>query len=218
MANQQNTKAQKAQKEVRKADVFESLKGIGETTAKAVSDDLIKETSKDFLRQLLGQKMGQNEKHYSGEVARGEDLEMDSIYSGQRQEQEKLQKQLSFERRLRDEESSLIERKSQELRLQLNAIMQEIKAVAASTPQLVEEVQVAMEQAPANPGIYHIFFFEKLLEFISNFKKNIEGANSWLHSANSRAQKKSFWGVYKSKQGGAKRLLSSEDYSQRSAG
>lgn len=220
MANSQSSqqiKREKVQKQLRKANVLESLKDIGGNTTKTVANDLLKETGKDFLRQLLGQRMAQ-QKNYSGEVGRGEALEMDSVFSGQREKEEKLQKQLSFERNLRQEEESLIERRSGELRIQLNALMQELQSVANATPALAEEIKIAVVQAPANPGIYHVVFFEKIIQFVRDYKKNIESAQTWLHSANSRAQKKSFWGQYKSKHGGAARLLSSEDYNARSAG
>lgn len=219
MANSQTqqNKAQKAAKELRKANVLESFKDIGASTTNTLKNDLLKETGKDFLKQLLGQRMAQ-QKNYSGEVQRGESLEMDRVYSGQQEEHEKLQKQLSFERRLREEEQALVSRKGQELKMQLNAILQEVMNVAKITPQLADELEIAAAQAPANPGIYHLFFFEKILLFVKDYKRNIESASSWLHSANTRAQKKSFWGQYKGKHGGASRLLSSEDFLQRSAG
>lgn len=219
MANSQTqqSKAQKAQKEARKASVLESFKDISSNTTNVIKNDLLKETGKDFLKQLLGQRMAA-QKNYSGEVGRGESLEMDSVYSGQREEHEKLQKQLSFERRLREEEQALISRKGNELKMQLNAIIQELVAVAKATPQLTEELEIAAAQAPANPGVYHLFFFEKILLFVKDYKRNIESASSWLHTTNSRAQKKSFWGQYKGKHGGASRLLSAEDFLQRSAG
>lgn len=215
---QQNSKRAKAQKELRKANVLESFKDIGTSTGKTLTNDLFKETGKDFLKQLLGQRLAKQQKNYSGEVGMGESLEMDSVLSGQREKEEQLQKQLSFERTMRAEEQSLIERRSQELRIQLNSLMQELQAVAASTPALAEEIKIAAVQAPANPGIYHIVFFEKIIQFVRDFKKNIESASSWLHATNTRAQKKNFWGTYKSKHGGASFLLSQEHYSQRSAG
>lgn len=220
MANSQNpqqVKREKAQRQLRKANVLESLKDIGGNTTKTLTNDLLKETGKDFLKQLLGQRISQ-QRNYSGEVPMGESLEMDRVLSGQQEKEQKLKKQLSFERGLRQEEESLIERRSQELRVQLNALMQELQAVAKATPALAEEIKVAAVQAPANPGIYHIVFFEKIIEFVRDFKKNIESASTWLHSANTRAQKKNFWGMYKSKHGGASFLLSQETYSQRSAG
>ena len=73
-------------------------------------------------------------------------------------------------------------------------------------------------QAPANPGVYHIVFFEKLLDFIKTFRRKIENADVWLQSSNKRAEKKNFWGTFTSKKGGTKFLLSQEHYVARSTG
>jgi len=61
-----------------------------------------------------------------------------------------------------------------------------------------------------------LIFFEKIIEFIRNFRKNIDSASTWLQSSNKRAEKKNFWAMYKKK--GSSFLLSGESYSQRSAG
>ncbi|MEK7497736.1 MAG: DUF5660 family protein [Patescibacteria group bacterium] len=212
----QKQSQKKTQKQLGKANVLESLKNIGSGTANTLGGEA-NQISKDFLAQLLGRARAQS-KNYSGEIGSGESVAVDDIYSGRRENEEKLQKQISFERRLFAEEQELVSRKSQELKMQLNALMQEVKNLAAATPKFVEEVEIATFQAPINPGVYHVIFFEKLIEYIKDFKKNIESASTWLHSTNTRAQKKSFWGQYKSKHGGASRLLSSEDYAQRSAG
>lgn len=196
--------------------MLESLKELGNDTARAFSDDLIKETGKDFAKQLFGNQFPTLEKNYSGEILPQEQLDIENVLNGQQEREDKLQRQLSLERRLRQEEQALFDKQSQELRLALHAITEEIKALASVTPKLAEELQIAAFQAPVNPGIYHISFFEKLLEYIKGFRKKIEDASTWLHATNRRAAKKGFWAQYQ-KHGG-RRLLSAEDYSQRSAG
>jgi hypothetical protein len=128
----------------------------------------------------------------------------------------KLEKQLVLERKLREEEKVRSERKGNELKLQLQAIIEEVAALAQNTQELAEEVQIATMQAPIEPGVYHLIFFEKLLEFIKSFRKNIGQAKVWLQSSNKRAQKKNYWASYK-KHGG-KFLLAADHYVSRSAG
>ncbi len=170
------TQKQKGQKLARQANVLESLKG-----------DLLGPTSEEFFNQLFGPKQ---EKKYSGDITPGESLEINDVYNGQAEENRKLKGQLGLERRLAQEEKARIEKKSNELRLQLHAIMQEVLALAQTTQNLGEEVEVAAMSAPANPGVYHVIFFEKLLEFIKSFRKNIEDAAIWMHASNKRAEKK----------------------------
>ena len=68
--------------------------------------------------------------------------------------------------------------------------MEEVVVLADTTQDLGAEVKVAAMQAPVEPGIYHVIFFEKLLEFVRSFRKKIEEASVWLYASNKRAQKK----------------------------
>jgi hypothetical protein len=211
-------KVQKAKtiKVARSANVLESLKDVGGAVTKSVTQDLLKGTSEEFLRQLFGP-TAPAQKH-SGEIMPGESVDFKDIYSGQVEENRKLKRQISFERNLSQEENRLVENKSNELRVQLQALMQEVAALARTTSGLSKEVQVASIQAPANPGIYHVIFFEKLLEFVRSFRKKVEHSEVWLASSNKRAGKKNYWSTYKGKGGGGSFLLSPDSYLQRSAG
>ena len=191
----------KAQKVLRQQNVLESLKDIGV------------ESSQDFIQELLGTRI---EKKYSGELSPGEALEVSEVFSGKRAENEKLRGQIAFERRLAEEEKRRVEEKGNDLKLQLHALMQEVYELAKTTQGLGEQVEVATMQAPANPGVYHVIFFEKLLEFVKSFRKKIENAGIWLHSSNKRAEKKNYWAMYKKK--GSSFLLAPDHYLQRSAG
>ncbi|MBI2065995.1 hypothetical protein HYT60_00605 [Candidatus Woesebacteria bacterium] len=203
----------KAQKVLRQQNVLESLKDIGAGTTKTLKKDLLAESSQDFFREILGTRI---EKKYSGELAPGEALEIGEVFSGKREGDEKLKGQLALERNLAQEEIRRVEEKGNQLKLQLQALMQEVYELARSTQNLGDEVEVATMQAPANPGVYHLIFFEKLLEFVKSFRKKIENAELWLHSSNKRAEKKNYWAMYKKK--GSSFLLAPDHYLQRSAG
>jgi hypothetical protein len=189
MDNNQN---QKPQKTVKRSSVLENLKDVGGNTSKVLKKDLAQGVSEEFINQLLGR------------------------FSGRREQTLKLEKQLALEKKLRAEEKIRSEKKGNELRLQLQAIVEEVAMLAQNTQELAEEVQVATMQAPIEPGVYHLVYFEKLLEFIRSFRKNIGQAKNWLHSSNKRAQKKNYWASYK-KHGG-KFLLAADHYVSRSAG
>jgi hypothetical protein len=208
-----NKQSQKPQKTIKRSSVLENLKDVGGNTGKTLKKDLVQGVSEEFINQLLGRKP---EKKYSGDITPGESLEFEDVFSGRREQTMKLEKQLALERKLREEEKVRSERKGNELRMQLQAIIKEVAALAQNTQELAEEVQIATMQAPIEPGVYHIIFFEKLLEFIKSFRKNIGQAKVWLQSSNKRAQKKNYWASYK-KHGG-KFLLAADHYVSRSAG
>ncbi|MFH1451453.1 MAG: DUF5660 family protein [bacterium] len=208
------TQKVKIQKATGRANVLEALRDIGSNTANTIKNDVVSETSKNILEQMFGQVPKQNK--YSAEITPGESLDFKDLYAGKHEENLKLRKQISLERNLANEEKARSIEKTNDLRVQLQALMQELLTLAKSTQGLGEEVEIATMQAPAQPGIYHLIFFEKLLDFVKSFRKKIDSASVWLQSSNKRAEKKNYWAMFKKK--GSSFLLSGESYSQRAAG
>jgi hypothetical protein len=203
----------KAFKNNKYSNVIESLKDVGSGTVKSVKEDFINKIPTDVMDQLFGSNTAKNT---SGEIIPGESLEFREVLSGVREEKEILQKQISFEKRLFEEEKIQVQKKTNELRVQLKVVMDEVFVLSKTTQDLGQEIQIATMQAPIEPGVYHVIFFEKLLEFIKSFRKKIEEASVWLHATNKRAEKKNYWSKFK-KHGG-KFLLSPDHYLTRSAG
>lgn len=199
-----------------KTDSFlESLRDIGGSGLDSVKRDVFQGIPNDFARQIFGFEKPPTKAN--GEIARGQSLDIDAVLEGQKAENQVLRARLAQEQSLREQERVLFAQKSQDLKMELGALVQEVGSLAKTTQGLSREVQIATFQAPANPGVYHVIFFEKLREFIQSFRKKIENASLWLQSYNQRAQKRrTFWGQVG--QSGSKRLLSPEDYLQRSAG
>ena len=194
-------------------NVIESLKDLGGDFG-SQSSDLLKTTSEDFFKELVGIKGPETKR--SGELKAGESVEMAAIISGKEEENKKLRVQISLERNLAADEKRLSEQKMQELRLQLQAISVEIAKLANSTGNLAAQAEISIMEVPINPGVYHVIFFEKVLEFLQSFRKKIDEAVVWLSSTNKRAEKKNYWSMYKKK--GSSFLLSPDHYLQRSAG
>lgn len=196
-----------------KRNIIESLKDIGGDFGNQ-GTDLLKGTSEDFFKELLGMRSAQVKR--SGEMVPGEFLDMSAVLNGKEEENKKLRDQISLERNLSFDEKRLSQEKMQELRIQLQAITVEIGKLAGSTGNLATQTEIAMVEVPVNPGIYHVIFFEKVLEFLQSFRKKIDQATTWLQSSNKRAEKKNYWSMYKKK--GSSFLLSPDHYLSRSAG
>lgn len=201
-------------KKVAHKNVLESLKDVGSSTGDTIKKDLLQQTSKDFIQQLLG--LQKQAKKYSGEVKMGESIEVDAVMKGKQEENIHLQRQITLERKLRAEEEKRSNERIGELRVHLQALTTEVKKLSQETEGLAEETQIATMQAVIEPGVYHVVFFEKLIEFIKSFREKIHDASVWLNSSNKRAEKKNYWARYKKH--GAKFLLSGEHYLTRSAG
>lgn len=190
------------QQNLRRQNVIEQLKDLGTQGAD------------DFFKQLLGTANYQEKR--SGDITPGESVSMSEMLSGRAEENRKLRNQIALERNMAAEESRQSQEKINALRVQLQALITEITKLSTSTSELAQETVVATMQLPAQPGIYHINFFEKMLSFVQSFRKKIDQAAVWLSGTNKRAEKKNYWAMYKKK--GSSFLLSPDHYLQRSAG
>ena len=208
-------KGQKAKtiSDLRRRNVLESIKDLGTGVGQSLKTDLLEKTSQEFLKEMFGVP---EKKQYSGDITPGESLDLTELLSGKSEENERLKGQIRIERSLHEEEKLFVQEKSDQLKVQLHALMQEVLALAKTTQSLGKEVEIASIQAPANPGIYHIVFFEKILAFLRSFRQKIDQAGLWLQSSNKRAEKKNYWSMYKKK--GSSFLLAPDHYLQRSAG
>ncbi len=195
-----------------KVNPLEILREGGNYAGNTIKEQTLAPLGKEVLDQIFGRKQ-----NFSGEIMPGETLEMNDIYSGKKQRDENTRVQIQTERRLIQEEKVFIEKRMGELRLQIQAIHEEVLQIANATPELSREVEIAAFQAPSSPSSYELFFLTHILDFLKSFRKKIENANIWLHTANKRAQKRNVWGA-NYKKGGAKYLLSGEHYLSRSAG
>jgi hypothetical protein len=205
----------KAQQAVKYQNVLESLKAIETNVKDTIKEDVFGGIKKDVVNQVFGPGAASVE-NKSGTIEIGESIRIDEILSGERGKVERQKKQVFIEKRLLEEERISVQEKTNHLRMQLKVIMDEVVILSESTQELGDEVRIAAMQAPIEPGVYHIVFFEKLLDFVTSFRKKIEKASTWLHASNKRAQKKNYWAKYKKH--GSKFLLSSEHYLTRSAG
>ncbi len=203
------------QKGSKSPNPLEIIKDIGKQTAGQMKHEAT-QIPRDFIEQLLGIKIPQKQK-FSGELNPGETLQINEVLSGRYEETVKQKNEARMLLQMEREERQRIEEKTGELKIQIKAIQQEIIALSKDTHDLAQETQVAAMQAPIEPGVYHLTFFEKLLEFIKSFRKKINQSFVWLHEANKRASKKNVWAARFAKLG-AKYLLSSEHYIQRQTG
>jgi len=151
----------------------------------------------------------------SGEIMPGESLEMSEVTTVV-ETQKKDEERLLLQRRLIEEDKVFVERRTNELRIQIQAIHEEVIKIAEVTPKLNQEIEIAAFQAPADPSAYELYFLERLFEYIRSFRKKIENACVWLEVSNKRARKRNVWGA-NFKKNGAKYLLSGEHYASRSS-
>ncbi len=208
------TNSNNKQKFIKYPNPLEALKDIGKSTTHQMKDEVIQIQNK-FFEQLLGIRLPSQKR--SGEIGPGETIRISEVLSEKQENLVKEKRKSEFIARLEREEKQLLERKTDELRIKIDALQKEILMVAKNTENLAEETEIAAMQVIVDPSEYHVTFFEKLWEFLRSFRKKIESASEWLHVLNKRSAKKNAWAARYAKYG-AKYLLSGEHYLQRSAG
>ena len=118
---------------------------------------------------------------------------------------------------IRREEQIIFSREQRQVKVQIETIQTQIKALAKEQVELMEEVDKAAFQAVVNPGVYHQNFFERLLALIKLARKKIVESRTWLQLYNHRSQKRAYyWQNVKSS--GTKFMLSQERYMSTHAG
>lgn len=186
---------------------LEALRDLGSDFAGSVVHDVAGGIAGEAFNQITGKNRG--------ELKPNQTLNFQELA-----EAEERKKARNFEQdffSLRKQEKLVWSQQEQQTKMQISAILQELKKLALATKNLAKQVDVAASQVPVEPGIYHINFFEKLKETIILFKKRIEESATWLSACNQRAKKRShYWGqVHKS---GTKFMLSQERYTATQTG
>jgi len=187
---------------------LEALRDLGSSSFKSVGDQT-KDFAQEAWKQLTGKFPSGDASDFS--VPQFPDPETESFY------ETKNKKGVFFERQRSTYEKVVYSKADQQTKLQIQSLQEELKKLASSTQNLTREMQVATLQAPANPGIYHVGFFEKLKSTIIAIKKRVDESASWLSTLNSKGKKQDFYWSQVGKSG-TKYMLSQERYMSNSAG
>ncbi len=172
--------------------ILESLRGVGASVGKTVTKDVVGKIGGDVLSSLLGSPPKAGELHPDQE-----------LHLGRQQERVLPQQKTELQPRI-----AVVTHEDLRTKQQIEAIRQELKALAASLKGLHQEVQQAVAEAPVDPGIYHVNFFERLKSLLTILRQQIEDSRTWLALWTTRRKKMGYWGMFKKH--GTKFGLSSE--------
>ena len=148
---------------------------------------------KEAFRETGGRKAARE--GISGEIKPGGSIDLTSLAKNsvelEKQYWERFYHQAE---RIRYEEKAVYNSKEQHLTGQIRALQEELERISKATENLEQEVEIAAFQAPVEPGIYHLSFFEKLRQFIKVFRTRIEDSAAWLAAFNARSKKRNvYW-------------------------
>lgn len=186
-------------KRLRNDGLIEALRGLGTGTAKSVTNDLLTPLPDDLFRQTGLRPQRNFDKPAPAEMSYFEEKE------------EFWRKRLGRSDAVRHEEKLVFVAKERETKVQIGTLLEEVKKLATAVQKVEKEVEITAFQAPVEPGVYHVSFFQKIISFLRSLTQKIEDSAHWMAAFNSKAKKRSYyWGqVQKS---GTKFMLSQERY------
>lgn len=176
------TSTTKKQSAYTNTGVLESLRDLGSGVGKSVAKDVVGGVASDALTSLFGLPTG-------GDVKPQQPVEVGTRERAPYPFPMRRPEVYTPIRTVYKEEAGIKEK--------LDAVRMELKALASTIKKFNSQIERAIEDIPAHPGVYHVNFLERLRGVIMALRQNIEDSGSWLALFTSRKKKKNYWGMYK---------------------
>ncbi len=160
--------------------ILESLRDLGGGVAQSVKKDVAGKVANDAFTSLVGGVPNKGEIPENGIEMPKESKEVHPQH---------MHHESDHAQRTKAEQT--------QVQQQLEAVRKELKALSASLGQLNQEINRAIEQAPVDPGMYHLNFYDRLRSVISNLRQQVEDSRTWLNLTTGRKKQKGYWGKYK---------------------
>lgn len=163
----------------------------------------------EAFNQITGRK--------SGELKPNQTLNLDQLTKIEERQEKQTRQFLQEFLDIRHQERLVWTKKEEDTRLQIAAVLEELKKLASATKDLAKEADIAAKQVPVEPGVYHLSFFERLRETLILLRKRIEESATWLAAFNQKAKRRNYYWAQVRKSG-TKFMLSQERYMATQAG
>ncbi len=189
---------------LREVDKLEASFELAGDVAHSFTNDLIKEGSKDIMRELLGLDKFAAETqsaahHASGDLQEGQEVSFGKEKANERRAEiepgiDYTGEIIHAEARRMQTENREVSQRLEEIRVELVKIRQASKELESAFKDVTRET---MTQA-VKPGKYHLNFFEWMLSTIQNARVRIESSASWVNALSGKKGRKDFWSLAKS--------------------
>ena len=195
--------AQSKKKQVQYVDdnPIEAIKSLGSDVKKGLTDDLLKETSKNFWKQMIGAEEKDSDKakeDSSGDLSEGSELSLSDIKRKAEALMPRVEAGIDYAREVIHAEKKARAEDTQEIRVRMEEISIELKQLIKTSKELQNQFKdVAIEEAPEAPGEYHLTFLEWMIDMIRKARIKVEESGSWLEAFYSKKSKRKYWNMFK---------------------
>ena len=156
----------------------EAVKEIGKGVVRSVQEDLVGGVASEFVRQLLGPTPKDKER----------------VKKPREERVESRRTVLVPEHTLYLDRDH---RESREIQYRTRLILEEIRRITKETRGIEKQLEnIAVEEPPKEPRIYHLFFFGWILKLLRKAREMIYDAAFWLSVWETKKQKKGLLAGY----------------------
>ncbi len=155
-------------------NVIESMRNIPASVGNAVAHDLVGQMSSDIVNSLFGT----SKKTEEIQVRKPETQPIHNFRANPEYQN------------ISSLEDKNLEQSIRAVRMELLALMKEMRSLNA-------DVQKAVREEPVQVGVYHKNFYERLRQLIVLIRQDIADSRTWLALSHSRRKKRNYWGMYK---------------------
>lgn len=207
--------AKKTPKSTNNNSFVESMRDMGGSVVKSLTNDVVKGTAQSIFDQLLGSAQT-GKMPTTPDQAINPDLEK---YIAQREAQAAEEARLderNIQMRKAPETKVLFSYADQSLKREIDSVRQELQMLVSTMGKVEKEIEVAMMTNIVEGGVYHLNYFHKLKEWIKFMRKSLEDGSAWLQMTSNRKSKGYYW--TQEAKSGSKYSMSSERNVQMGAG
>lgn len=197
---------------VNHTNFIEALKNAGgdiaKGTVKGFKDDLIMGGAQQMTDTIFNRNTTSNPQNNPSENNSFED-QFDFTEFMRSQEKERFHQRVKQE--YDQQETVIFNRRQAEIEKKIDDIRIELQRLAKEIVHLDQSTESVIEQEVIDPGTYHLNFFDKLLKFMVQLRKRIVESRHWFAMQNQRNKSKSyFWQQANNKVSGTKFSQSQE--------
>lgn len=171
-------------------------KGIATSAAKGVQG-----LGKGAFEQFLGLGTYRGTLEKKGELQEGQELNLSNVRQNQDLEKTPMldiDPGIDYRREILHAEKIISQESTKELSIKIQEIIIELKQLMNVSQELkVEFKEIAVEPQIANPGKYHVSFFEWVLLIVKQARMKVEDSQAWLGAFKSKKAKRQYWSMFK---------------------
>lgn len=203
----------KPKKTQRPQNFIEALKDLS-SSVKTQTKDATLGVGRGVVDQLFGATGDSAAKPADNQA--NKPFSFEEFLRSREQQVETITKQ-RYEKKIQDERL-LFTHKEQENKMQIKAIQEELKKLAAATNNLSQEVRKAVSANFVEVGAYHKNFLDHIRSIIEFASQEVANSTTWLKNCHKRKKQQGLMYWAQVKKSGTRYMLSSERYMATQAG